>query len=89
MILGRPANLILGAFTAVFNVIVLGAATQGVLLEPGLVAAINLAAAAVITAIANQPPTIAEGSNYTVVTSDATPNVKKVANRTPSPAPKP
>ena len=51
MILGRPANLFLGAFTAIFNVFVLGH-IFGFSPSPDLVAAINIAAGAVITLIA-------------------------------------
>jgi hypothetical protein len=68
MILGRPTNLILGAFTAVFNVIVLLAASQGVEITPALVAGINIAAAAVIGLVANQPATVNEGDTVNVVT---------------------
>ena len=69
MILGRPTNLILGAFTALFNVIVLVATQAGnTFFTPELVAAINIAAAALITLVANQTPTVNEGSTINVVT---------------------
>ena len=69
MILGRPTNLILGAFTALFNVIVLVATEAGnTFFTPELVAAINIAAAALITLVANQTPTVNEGSTINVVT---------------------
>lgn len=74
MILGRPTNLVLGAFTAVFNVIVLIAATQNVQITPELVAGINLAAAAVISLVANQAPTVNAGSTVNVVTPNGDPN---------------
>jgi hypothetical protein len=51
LILGRSPNLILGAFTALFNVIVLSKALPG--LTPELVAGVNIAAGAVIALIAN------------------------------------
>ena len=50
MILGRSPNLILGAFTAIFNVIVL---SNVVVFTPEIVAAVNIAAGAVIALIAN------------------------------------
>jgi hypothetical protein len=75
VILGRPTNLILGAFTAVFNVAVLVLQSQGnTTLTPELVAAVNIAAAAVITLIAGQPPTVAEGTKVNVVTPEGQPN---------------
>jgi hypothetical protein len=51
MILGRSPNLVLGAFTALFNVIVLTNVLTG--LTPELVAAVNIAAGAIIALIAN------------------------------------
>lgn len=75
MILGRPTNLILGAFTALFNVIVLVATQAGnTFFTPELVAAINIAAAALITLVANQPPTVNEGDKINVVTPPGTDN---------------
>lgn len=69
MILGRPTNLILGAFTALFNVIVLVATQAGnTFFTPELVAAINIAAAALITLVANQAPTVNEGDTVNVIT---------------------
>lgn len=69
MIFGRPTNLILGAFTGIFNVVVLIAQTQGsTVFTPELVAAVNIAAAAVITLIAGQPPTVNQGDSVKVVT---------------------
>lgn len=79
MILGRPTNLVLGAFTAVFNVVVLILATQGVEIQPALIAGINLAAAAVISLVANQPPTLNSGDTFTVATPAGQPNVTKTA----------
>lgn len=74
MIFGRPTNLILGAFTAVFNVIVLVLDSQGTPIAPALVAGINIAAAAIIGLIANQPPTVAQGDKVQVVTPSGEPN---------------
>jgi hypothetical protein len=53
LIFGRSPNLVLGAFTAVFNVVVLVAKSMGVSLTPELVAGINLAAGAIIAVVAN------------------------------------
>jgi len=75
LILNRPPNLILGAFTAVFNVVVLVLASQGHPVDPTVVAAVNLAAAAIITLIAYQPPTLNPGDQFHVTTPAGTPNV--------------
>lgn len=74
MILGRPTNLILGAFTAIFNVIVLVLESQGNPIAPSLVAGINIAAAAIIGLIANQTPTVNAGDQVKVVTPEGEPN---------------
>lgn len=77
MILGRPTNLVLGAFTAVFNVVVLVVnATQPPppFFTPEIVAAINIAAAALITLIAGQAPTVNQGDTVNVVTPAGQPN---------------
>ena len=52
MILGRSPNLILGAFTALLNVAVLGH-IGGFNPTPELVAALNIAAGTLITLVAN------------------------------------
>lgn len=73
MILGRPTNLWLGAFAAVFNALVIVAQQQGnTFFTPVLVAAINLAAASVITLIATHPPTIQSGDQVTVAGHNGT-----------------
>lgn len=74
MIFGRPTNLILGAFTALFNVVVLGLAAAGTVLDGQFVAAVNIAAAAVIALIAGQPPTVTPGSEVHVQTPGNGPN---------------
>lgn len=76
MILGRPTNLILGAFTAVFNVVVLILNSRGTPVDAAVVAGINIAVAAVIGLIANQPATVNAGDTVTVVQPGATPNTK-------------
>lgn len=70
MILGRPTNLWLGAFTGVFNVVVLvlAALQPPVVIPAVVVGAVNLGVAAVIALIANQPPTIAPGDQVVVQT---------------------
>lgn len=74
MIWNRPPNLILGAFTAVFNVIVLVLAAQGIAIEPAVTAAVNLAAGSVIAVIAYQPPTLNPGDTFNVATPAGQPN---------------
>jgi uncharacterized OB-fold protein len=75
MILGRPTNLILGAFTGLFNVIVLVSNSQGgTFFTPEIVAAVNIAAGALITLIAGQPPTVSQGDKVNVVTPAGEPD---------------
>lgn len=76
MIFGRPTNLILGAFTAVFNVIVLVLSSRGTPVDASVVAGINIAFAAVIGLIANQPATVNAGDTVNVVQPGSTPNTK-------------
>ena len=74
MILGRPTNLWLGAFTAVFNVATLVSASLGYPMTPELIAGVNIAAGAVILLVANQPPTLNTGDKVTVLTPQGEPN---------------
>jgi len=75
MILGRPTNLILGAFTALFNVVVLVANSQGnTFFTPEIVAAVNIAFGALVLLIANQAPTVNQGDTINVVTPAGEPN---------------
>lgn len=53
LIFGRSPNLVLGAFTAIFNVVVLVLQSQGTQVTPELVAAVNIAAGAIVALIAN------------------------------------
>lgn len=83
MIAGRPVNLILGAFTATFNAVVLALASQGITLDGALVAAINAAAAALITLIAGQPPTLSPGDTFKIQTPSGAPNTTGVVTPPP------
>jgi len=74
MIFNRPQNLVLGAVTAVFNVIALALASQGHAIDPALYAGINIALAAIITVIAYQPPTLNPGQTFNVTTPAGQPN---------------
>lgn len=80
MIFGRPTNLVLGALTAVFNVIVVASRTVpglenlAAILNDVLVPVINVALGAVILLIANQPPVLAPGDTFTKATPAGTPN---------------
>ena len=87
MIFGRPTNLWLGASTALVNLIFLVAASFGYTATVELVAAVNIAAAALIILVAGQPPTLNPGDAYTVVTTAGQPNVSKVANTNITPIP--
>ena len=68
MVFGRPQNLILGAVTALFNVVILVLKASGTEVPPEIVAAVNVALAAVITLIAYQPPTLNPGDTLNVTT---------------------
>ena len=68
MVFGRPQNLILGAVTALFNVVILVMKASGTEVSPEVVAAVNVALAAVITLIAYQPPTLNPGDTLNVTT---------------------
>ena len=79
MILGRQADLVLAAFTAVLNAVILIAKQ----VNPGGIAAaltaetitsINIAAAAIIALVASRPPTVNEGDQVNVVTANDEPN---------------
>ncbi len=76
MILNRPTNLVLGAFTAVFNLVVLslGALPEPIVIPAVIVGAANLAVGAVITLIANQPPTVNKGDQVVIQTPAGEPN---------------
>jgi ribose/xylose/arabinose/galactoside ABC-type transport system permease subunit len=88
MILGRPTNLILGAITALFNVIVLVANSQGsTFFTPEIVAAVNIAAGAIIGLIAGQPPTLAPGDRFITQTPSGQPNAVSVVAEPPAPSP--
>lgn len=82
VILGRPPNLILGAFTAVFNVAVLALSSQGIVVSTELVSAVNVAAGAIIALIAFTPPTLNPGDTYRIATKNGEPDIARtVENR--------
>lgn len=89
MIWNRPPNLILGAFTAVFNVIVLVLAAQGIAIEPAVTAAVNLAAGSVIAVIAYQPPTLNPGDTFNIATPAGQPNFETTVATPPKASPPP
>lgn len=79
MIWGRPVNLVLGAITAVVNVVVVAVHTIPVpelmpLFNDALVATFNIAIASLIAVIANQTPTVVAGDQVHVVTPAGEPN---------------
>jgi len=73
IIWGRPQNLILGAVTALFNVVILVLGSQGIAIPPEVVAAVNIAAGAVVAVIAYQPPTLNPGDTLNVTTPPGQP----------------
>jgi len=66
VIFGRPTNLVLGAVTATLNVAFLVSAALNYPVSPEIVGAVNIAAAAIITLVAGQPPTVNEGDKVNV-----------------------
>lgn len=89
MIFGRPPNLVLGAFTAVFNVVVLALGASGIDVPPPITAAVNLAAGAVITLIAYQPPTLNPGDTFSVTTPAGQPTYQTTVASPPAADPPP
>ena len=70
MILGRPTNQWIGAFTAVFSavVIVLGALTPPIVIPSVVVGAVGVAFGAIVLLVAGQPPTLNPGDTLNVTT---------------------
>ena len=89
MILGRPTNLWTGLVTSVIGLVTILAIQAG--FDPVTVGttagAVTLLAGAVISLVANQPPTLNPGDAYTVLTPTGAPNVSKVANTNVTPIP--
>jgi hypothetical protein len=84
MILGRPVNLWLGALTSIFGVVTLILASLGIELGAALTGAITTALGAVVSLVANQPPTVAAGSTITVQTPAGAPNATATLDIAPS-----
>lgn len=70
MILNRPTNLWLGALQAIFNVFVLVLAQNNVSVPEGIVIAVNIMLAAIISLIAAQPPVVNPSSSVVVKTNN-------------------
>jgi hypothetical protein len=90
VIIGRPINLVVGAFSAIVNVIVLilAALVPPIIIPAVIVSGLNVAAFAVVALIANQPPTLSPGDKFNTQTAPGLPNyVTTVA--TPPAADKP
>lgn len=87
MIAGRPVNLVLGAVTAVFNliVLVLAALVPPIIIPAIVVGAANLAIAAIITLVANQPPTLSTGDTFKISTPAGQPNYEATVKAPPAP----
>lgn len=93
MILGRPTNLWNGLVVAAVSLVsivvmqLLPDVDSEVVATVG--AAVTLFLGAAIALVANQPPTLAPGDRYTVVTPAGEDNLTKVANTHMSPVPPP
>ena len=76
MILGRPANLVVGAFQTILGavVIILFYWSPPVVIPNPVIGAVVLAFGAIISLIANQTPTVNSGDTVTVVTAKGEPN---------------
>lgn len=85
MIFGRPANLWLGAGTALLNLAFLVAGQMGSPVNEVIVAAANIALAAIIALIAGQPPTLAPGDTYNIQTLKGQPNYEATVATPPKP----
>jgi len=87
MILGRPTNLWTGLIASIIGLLSLAALLLGAdaVAVAQLTAAFTLVAGGVIALVANQPPSMLVGQQYTVVTPGEQPNVEKVANSNPTP----
>ena len=89
MIFGRPQNLILGALTALFNVVILALKASGTEVPPEIVAGVNVALAAIITLIAYQPPTLTPGDTLNITTLAGQPTAVTTVATPPSADPAP
>ena len=91
MIFGRPTNLWNGLVVAAVSLvsIVVMQLLPDVDSEvvATIAAAVTLFLGSAIALVANQPPTLAVGEPYRVVTPDGEPNVTKVANSSMAPTP--
>lgn len=74
MIFGRPKDLVATAATALLNVLFLVAGQLGYVIDPAVIAAVNLAAGALIAVLAYQAPTVKEGATVNVQTPEGEPN---------------
>ena len=84
MILNRPTNLWLGAFTAIWSVIVLVLKSQGIEISLELATGVTAAAGALVLLVANQTPTVAAGSDIKVQTPTGQPNATATVDIAPS-----
>ena len=75
MVLGRPTNLILGAFTAIvgFVVVVLAALPNPIVIPTVVVGALTVAFGSLVVLVAYQPPTLNPGDTFRTVTPAGTP----------------
>jgi hypothetical protein len=95
MLFGRPINLVVGAISAIINVVVLvlAALVPPIVIPAVIVSGVNVAAFAVIALIANAPPVLAPGDTFKVQTPAGQPNYETTVAHPPAsdppPVPKP
>jgi hypothetical protein len=91
MILGRPTNLWNGLVVAAVSLVSIVVMQLMPDVDSEVVAtigaAVSLFLGTVIAIVANQPPTLAPGDPYTVVTPAGQANVDKIANTNVTPTP--
>lgn len=88
MILGRPTNLWLGAFTAVFGVVtlILAALVPPIVIPAVVVSGLTIAVGSLIGLVAYQPPTLTPGDTFITQTAKGQPNYSTTVETPPQPS---
>lgn len=64
-------------------------AASGIAVEPGVTAAVNLAAGSIIAVVAYQPPTLNPGDTFNIQTPTGSPNYETTVAAPPKASPPP
>lgn len=91
MILGRPANQVVGTFQIVLGslVVVLAALVPPIIIPGVVVGALGAAFGAIVLLIAGQPPLLKPGDEFHVQTPDGQANYKTTVATPPAQDPPP